>query len=242
MRAAIVRFARGVGEDRRDIARAGRGRSTRGVSDVGVRAKWRNAGAGQRYAEARWSSAAKRARDPRQIATLLARHLPRNAAVRVLDAPCGAGRLAAALAEHGAYVGLDVSPSMLATARAALGPRAQLLLGDATALPFRDGAFGAVVCCRLLHHLAERAELERVVAELVRVSRTLVIASFWDAGSLPAWRRRVFPGRAPRRHARARAELAAAFTRAGAEVLAFEHPLRFLTRQAYVVARKRAPS
>jgi len=205
-----------------------------------VRDKWRGADAGANYAGARWSSQAKRGRDPRRVDALLARHLGAPRAALVLDAPCGTGRLHAALARHGRYVGLDVSPAMLATARAHDARGAALVLGDVEHLPFRSASFDAVVCCRLLHHLAEREELARVLAELVRVSRALVVASFWDAGSLPAWRRRLLPGARPaRRHAHARAELGAALERAGADVLAFEHGLRFLTRQTFVVARKR---
>jgi SAM-dependent methyltransferase len=210
-----------------------------------VREKWRAASAGAHYASTRWRSQAKRERDPRRVAALLAEHLAVRPGAVLLDAPCGAGRLWPALERHGRYVGLDVSSSMLAAARAQSGHAAHgatFLAGDAARLPFRDDSFDAVVCCRLLHHLAERAAAARVVAELVRVSRGLVIASFWDAGSLPAWRRRLLPGaRPPRRHARARTELAALFSEAGAEVLGFAHTLRFVTRQAFVVARKRRP-
>lgn len=210
------------------------------VVDPSVREKWQGPGAGAHYAGGRWSSEEKRQRDPRRLAALLARHLEPRARACVLDAPCGTGRLHAPLARHGRYVGLDVSRAMLSTAHSGEARGALLLAGDVEHLPFRSASFDAVVCCRLLHHLAEPAALARVVAELARVSRGLVIASFWDAHSLPAWRRRVFPGaRAPRRHAHPRAELAAAFERAGAEVLAFEPTLRFLARQTFVVARKR---
>jgi SAM-dependent methyltransferase len=137
-------------------------------------------------------------------------------------------------------VGLDVSSTMLAEARKT-DTRAALLLGDVSRLPFPDARFDAVVCCRLLHHLAEPAALALVLGELVRVSRGLVIASFWDAGSLPAWRQTLFPSaRAPGRWARSRADLEQAFARAGAEVVGWKHSLRFVTRQAFVAARKRA--
>jgi len=201
-----------------------------------VREKWRAPESGERYEGARWSSAGKRGRDPRLVSALLARHL-RGRGGLVLDAPCGTGRLGAALASFGRTYGVDVSPSMLREARAS-GVRA-LVLGDVEHLPFRDGAFDAVVCCRLLHHLDERAQLARVLAELVRVSRELVVASFWDAHSLPAWRRALLPSRrAPRRFARPRAELVELLEGAGAEVVGWKHSLRFVSRQAFVVARK----
>jgi SAM-dependent methyltransferase len=144
------------------------------------------------------------------------------------------------LTRHGRLVGLDVSRAMLAAARAELGAKTPLLLGSVEELPFRDDSFDAVVCCRLLHHFAERDSLARALAELVRVSRDLVVASFWDAHSLPALRRAFLPGRrVPRRIARTRADLAAAVAAAGADVVGWKHSLRFVSRQTFLVARKR---
>lgn len=205
-----------------------------------VRAKWQGERAGERYASERWSSVDRRQRDPRLVASILARHLAPRAGAMVLDAPCGAGRLRPVLARHGRYVGLDVSMAMLAAARVQAEHGDVWLRGDLTRLPFEDSVFDAVVCCRLLHHL-EPAGLEPVLAELVRVSRGLVVASFWDAHCLPAWRRCFFPTkRAPRRLARSRRELALTLERVGAEVLGWSHSLRFLTRQTFVLARKRS--
>ncbi|HEX6882882.1 MAG TPA: class I SAM-dependent methyltransferase [Planctomycetota bacterium] len=205
-----------------------------------VRAKWRTSEAGARYAGARWSSVARRERDPRLVAALLARHLAPGPAL-LLDAPCGTGRLAPVLAAHGRTVGLDVSPAMLAEARRAERSGTAWLAGDVLHLPFRDGSFDAVVCCRLLHHL-EPSALEQALRELVRVSRGLVIASFWDAGSLPALRR-AWLGARPRetRRAVSRAVLSELLERCGAEVVGWKHSLRFLSRQAFVAARRRRP-
>ncbi|MEQ1893157.1 MAG: class I SAM-dependent methyltransferase [Planctomycetota bacterium] len=141
---------------------------------------------------------------------------------------------------RGRVVGLDASPAMLAQARATAHPDTELLLGDLARLPFADRSFDAVVCCRLLHHLERAEDLARVVAELVRVSRDLVLVTYWDAAALPAWRRRLLPARrAPRRFARARVELETLFERAGAPVVARAWSLRFVSRQAYLVARRR---
>jgi ubiquinone/menaquinone biosynthesis C-methylase UbiE len=203
-----------------------------------ARVKWQAAGAGTRYTGARWSSQRRRRRDPHLVAALLDRHLPANAHALLLDAPCGTGRLSDVLRARGRYVGLDVSRAMLSEAQKTSAGTAWLA-GDVARLPFRDSCFDAVVCCRLLHHLEDARALEAVLGELVRVSRALVIASFWDASSLPAWRRRLFPGRrSARRHALQRTWLAAALSRAGAEVVGWKHSFRFVSRQAFVVARK----
>jgi SAM-dependent methyltransferase len=121
-----------------------------------------------------------------------------------------------------------------------------LIRGNVIRLPLADRSFDAVVCCRLLHHLAAPRDVRAVVRELVRVSRGLVIASFWDAGSLPAFTQRHLPSlgrRAPRRHVCARGELVLAFEAAGAEVIDFAKSVPLLTRQSFVVARRpmRAP-
>jgi SAM-dependent methyltransferase len=208
--------------------------------------KWQSAQAGAHYAGARWSSARRAQRDPRAIDALLSRHLrarrdtgsAHSAALRVLDAPCGTGRMHAVLAAHGRAVGLDASASMLAQAPA----HAPRVLGLLEQLPFADASFDAVVSVRVLHHLHSQRELDAVLRELVRVSRGLIVASFWDSAAWPSWRARRGWARsepAPGRRAHARGQVRAAFERAGAQVLEFRGSPRFLSQQAYVAARKR---
>jgi len=199
--------------------------------------RWSSAQAAQHYRLGRWSSARKAQRDPQRIGSILAHFLPPDATALLLDAPCGTGRIRPTLEAHGSYLGLDVSAAMLTQARQQANGR--LVRGDIQRLPFRDDAFAAVICCRLLHHLDEAA-LTRSLCELVRVSRGLIVASFWDAASLPEWKRRVLPSaRASRRIARSKIEIARALAACGANVLAWRHSLRFVSRQAFVVARKR---
>lgn len=84
--------------------------------------------------------------------------------VRVLDAGCGNGIYLRALRERRVYaVGCDLSPGML---RRAGHPA--LVNADVTALPVRDGAFGAVVAAHLLDLVPDRStaisELRRALA------------------------------------------------------------------------------
>lgn len=84
----------------------------------------------------------------------------------LLDIGCGPGGFLAAEARHvHRIVGLDISPLMLRAAERRLGDRiaagtAQLVLGNATALPFGDGAFSAVTA---IYAPARPAEVFRVL-------------------------------------------------------------------------------
>lgn len=102
----------------------------------------------------------------RRVARLLA---PLAGDERVLDAGCGTGALAYALAPRVAeVVGVDSGSTLLETARESAPAGCTFLLGDVTALPFEYGSFDICGCLRVLHHV-RRPEL--VVAELVRVLR-----------------------------------------------------------------------
>jgi ubiquinone biosynthesis O-methyltransferase len=91
---------------------------------------------------------------------------------RVLDAGCGDGLLAAALARAGAVVtGVDSDPRMLAAARERTqrtGVAVELVQGDIRALPLHDATFDVVIAVTVLCFLPNA---ERAVRELARVLR-----------------------------------------------------------------------
>ncbi len=220
------------------------GTMTRSGSEAS--AKWIGEGSGAHYESARFSSERARARDIRCVNALLDDLQGPQSAARLLDVPCGSGRLTRDMSTRAAlYVGVDISPSMLGAARAACGdagPRATLALADGLALPFASQCFDVVVACRWLHHLHDEETLGRAIAELVRVSRGVVIASFWDERSLPGWRRSLGLKRAEGpagRSAKSRAQVASLFERAGADVLSWRATMRFFSQQTFVAARVR---
>ncbi|HEU0247418.1 MAG TPA: class I SAM-dependent methyltransferase [Gaiellaceae bacterium] len=87
----------------------------------------------------------------------------------VLDAGCGTGALAFALAPHVAeVVGVDTREDYLEAGRAAAPENVRFLGGDVTALPFGYASFDLSCCHRVLHHV-RRPEL--AVSELARVTR-----------------------------------------------------------------------
>jgi ubiquinone/menaquinone biosynthesis C-methylase UbiE len=93
-----------------------------------------------------------------------------SAADRVLDVACGTGIVARLI--HGRIGvparldGIDVNPVMVAAAQT-FAPFARSHLGDATTLPFDDGAFDVVLCQHGLMFFPDRG---RALAEMRRVS------------------------------------------------------------------------
>jgi SAM-dependent methyltransferase len=94
---------------------------------------------------------------------------PFSGTERALDSGCGAGALAFALAPLvESVVGIDLSADLVAAGRELAPANCELLVGDATALPFAYGSFDIAGSMRVLHHV-RRPEL--VVSELARVTR-----------------------------------------------------------------------
>lgn len=114
----------------------------------------------------------------------LAAILPLDDAHRVLDVGCGSGRSLVGLAPHlpddCRVVGLDVfddrvilgnGPQLARANGARAGIDVSPVAGDASRLPFRDGAFDVVTVCRVAHDIpkdrrdAAFDELRRVCAD-----------------------------------------------------------------------------
>lgn len=87
----------------------------------------------------------------------------------VLDAGCGTGAVAFALAPHVAeVVGVDTRADYLAAGGASAPANVRLEEGDVMALPFGYAEFDLACCHRVLHHVRLPA---LAVAELTRVTR-----------------------------------------------------------------------
>ncbi len=106
---------------------------------------------------------------------------------RVLDCPCGAGRLVPTLLGHAEHVSAtDASGAMVDEARDALATeaaagRVAFTVASVESLPFPDDHFDTAVCHRLIHHVADPAERARMLSELARVAKRRVVLSFNDA-------------------------------------------------------------
>ena len=111
-----------------------------------------------------------------RIASEVRPRLPDGAAT-LLDAGCGEGFVAEALAERlpgVALTGVDVSAEAIDYARRHGSGRVRYGIASLEALPFETGAFDVVVCTEVLEHLPAP---DRALAELRRVARTAVVVT-----------------------------------------------------------------
>jgi len=170
------------------------------------------------YAEKHRRSFLRRLANRREL-SLFDRALAQAAAYgKVLDCPCGAGRLGPVLLRRAVrLVATDLSLPMLREARTALAAparagRVAFVRAPAAALPWPKGTFDIAVCSRLLHHLTDPTARARLLGELARVASRWVVLSFHDATAL---KRRLQGRRARSRIALAPAQLAAEAAAAG---------------------------
>jgi ubiquinone/menaquinone biosynthesis C-methylase UbiE len=100
---------------------------------------------------------------------------------RVLDVACGTGLVSFVCAPCAReVVGVDISPGMLAKARALRHARevhnVHFVLGEAEHLPFKDSEFDVVVCRLAVHHFPQPEREIREMARVLKVGGRLVIS------------------------------------------------------------------
>jgi ubiquinone/menaquinone biosynthesis C-methylase UbiE len=114
--------------------------------------------------------------DPGIVARLAALlDVPPEAAC--LDVACGTGNYTTAVAASaGRWHGVEISPGMLAEARAKPS-RVLWVLGDALALPFARGCFARVMCTLALHHFADLGGALTEIARVLHGGRLVIFTS-----------------------------------------------------------------
>jgi len=115
---------------------------------------------------------------------------PAGERVFLLDAGCGRGDMAVALARWSRAKGLDArvlaldaSPTIAGIARARFGAEIDVGVDDVLALGQPDGSVDVAACSLLLHHF-EPDDVVRALGELRRVSRRGVIVNDLVRGPL----------------------------------------------------------
>lgn len=143
---------------------------------------------------------------------------------RVLDAGCGTGRLAEALAPFARVWGIDASPEMLAVARARVPSTVRLKLARAEEPPFKDGWFERVVYW-LVIHLIDRPAAFRAAHRMLAPGGRVCVVTFDSSYFSSFWLSRYFPriGEIDRARFPTREELEAELGGAGFE------PVRLVT-------------
>lgn len=102
---------------------------------------------------------------------------------RILDIPCGTGRLSFFLAEKGfRVIGADISTAMIEqggkrSKNTFIKQQVKLVASDAESLSFPDSFFDVGVSLRLFGHLPPENR-QKVLSELSRVSRSVVVAYY----------------------------------------------------------------
>jgi SAM-dependent methyltransferase/uncharacterized protein YbaR (Trm112 family) len=191
-----------------------------GQNSTAYQEQFLSSGAGEGYRhkyERRWSKRRATKREIGRIETLLASQ-PRSS--RLLDIPCGGGRVSGPLMNAtDLLLQADLSLSQVREARQKMGSEKNIawLTASAFLIPLRDGSVDGILCNRLTHHLPSATEQERLIAELLRVSRRFVILSYYDHGSFKSLGRRLRgkqPGNTTKREdLRARAQRHGAFVK-----------------------------
>jgi len=108
------------------------------------------------------------------VADLLASHLQADAALRILDAGCGPGGNGAWLAEHGAVVGVDISPDALAFVRARR-PGTRPVRGSITALPLASASVDVAIAVTVLYTVDDDVAAVHELARVLRPGGALVL-------------------------------------------------------------------
>lgn len=114
---------------------------------------------------------------------------------RVLDLPCGTGRLTRMLIARGYNViGADVSEAMLSHARDnyrnfqreqnGKAPNVQFEVRDVLSTGFNNNQFDGITCIRLFHHFAEADTRRRALKELGRICQGPIVVTFLNSFAL----------------------------------------------------------
>ncbi len=97
---------------------------------------------------------------------------------KLLDVGCGTGRWSRFFAQQGYDVtGVDVSPAMIAVAKARQTPHCRFDLADAVSLPFPSGSFDAVCAMAVLEFVSDARQACAEMMRCVKPGGCLVVGT-----------------------------------------------------------------
>jgi 2-polyprenyl-3-methyl-5-hydroxy-6-metoxy-1,4-benzoquinol methylase len=145
---------------------------------------------------------------------------------RVLDAPCGGGRVTLLLAKLGYEMTAgDLSDSMIEITGEKIAEAGLKILvekQDVERLTYPDQHFDAIISFRLFHHFPDADIRQRVVRELCRVAREHVALSYFSPYSFTSMKRKMRAargGRKSQKHSTPLSEVASYFDKCGFELV-----------------------
>ena len=141
---------------------------------------------------------------------------------RVLDLPCGGGRVTVHLGLQGyAMASADLSDAMLAITRenvAKNGLKCTVEKQDIEKLTYDDQHFDSLISFRLFHHFPNPEIRQRAVSELCRVAKHYVALSYFSPASVTSVQRKLraaMGGRKSDKHSTPLTEVKRYFAKAG---------------------------
>ena len=141
---------------------------------------------------------------------------------KVLDVPCGGGRVTIHLSKKGYEVSAaDLSEDMIEIARQALADNkldCSVERQDVEKFTLGDRSFDTIVSFRLFHHFPNPEIRQRVAKELCRVAAHNVVLSYFSPNSWTSVKRKLRAARGRRKsdkHATSLAEVEEYFKKAG---------------------------
>jgi len=136
------------------------------------------------YEKKRYSTPDQRAVDLRERKLLTKILMGLDTFDKVLDIPCGYGRMYYVLKERSRlYTGSDVSKEMVLRLKSRSGV-GKGVVGNIYSLPFKDESFEMVLSWRIFQHINTREKREKAFSELSRVSKRWVLISFYRENTL----------------------------------------------------------
>ena len=141
---------------------------------------------------------------------------------RVLDVPCGGGRVTVHLAKKGyAMSSADLSDSMISITRETVAKNKFNITvekQDIENLTFNERHFDTIISFRLFHHFPDPEIRQRAVTALCRVARKYVALSYFSPASMTSVKRKVraaLGGQKSEKHATPLKEVESYFAKSG---------------------------